>query len=398
MTTETLRYTRVAVALHWLIALAILGNIFGGWIIEDAPLEIRFDLYQLHKTMGLTILFLTLARIGWRLMNPAPALPVGMKPWERFTAQATHIGFYALMLAMPLSGWAMVSTSVTGVPTMLFNVLAFPHLPISDSKPLEEALKSVHSALAWATLGLLSLHIGAALKHHLINRDGVLARMVPFLDKAAQIALGARPKARGAAIVVFGVAGSLAALLIIPHLGSNAATREIAVSGAANWVVDAGDSHIRVSGFHAGDAFAAEFSNWSADIRFDVTALETASARVTVDAGSASTGNAYYDNTLKESGWLAPSDFPDLVFETADIVTSGENGYAANGSLTIKAMTGDVTLPFVLTDQDDGSVLMEGKTQISRLAFGVGSGADPSAEWVSDELTIDVRVRARRAE
>lgn len=179
-------YNAIAKILHWLMAITIIALIIAGKVMTDLSSSdpMKFQLYQLHKSAGLTILLLTLTRIGWRLLYTPPALPASMPAWERYAAGSTHLAFYLLMLAIPLSGWVMTSTSSSGVPTLWFNIFEVPALPgLTGSEEMEDihdAAEETHEFLANMTILLLLLHIGAALKHHFWNRDDVLKRMLPF--------------------------------------------------------------------------------------------------------------------------------------------------------------------------------------------------------------------------
>ena len=186
------RYTSVAVILHWLIALLILGQIAGGLFmvkLGDNALSLKFQIYQWHKSFGILILTLSLLRLAWRLFHRPPALPGNMSGFEKFAARSTHVGFYFLMIGMPLLGWAVVSASpyAASVPTYLFGVIPWPHLSIfegfADRQALTDRLAGLHEFFAFAILGLFALHVGAALKHHFIIKDGVLTRMVPFITR-----------------------------------------------------------------------------------------------------------------------------------------------------------------------------------------------------------------------
>lgn len=182
------RYDAVAIGLHWLIALAILGNLGLGLYMVDLPLAdpAKFDLYQIHKSLGVTVFALSAARLGWRLAHPPPA-PLPAPRAERLAAQAAHWAFYALMIGLPVTGWLMVSASPWNVPTFVWGGIELPHLPAlaelaPDAKPAAEALwKQVHWGGVLAFGALLALHVGAALRHHFILRDRTLARMTPFL-------------------------------------------------------------------------------------------------------------------------------------------------------------------------------------------------------------------------
>jgi len=182
---QTSRYSRVAIWLHWMIALLIIGQLVGGKIMHIMdPSSLKFELYQYHKSFGIMILLLSVLRLVWRLAHKPPALPETMKPWERRVAGLSHKAFYALMIGIPLSGWAMVSASTFGLKTKLFKAVPWPHIPgIPQSESLETQLKQAHELLAILVFVLLLLHIGAALKHHFKDKDDVLTRMVPRLKQ-----------------------------------------------------------------------------------------------------------------------------------------------------------------------------------------------------------------------
>ena len=181
----TARYTPVAITLHWIIAVLILGQIAGGLYMSNLPEgdPALYDLFQLHKSFGVVILLLSLGRLGWRLTHPAPALPEGMKPWEKTVAAATHWIFYGLMIGVPVLGWAVVSASPLQFPTVVFDLVPWPHLPLPHSGEVAGVFSELHEIAAFATLGLFVLHVGAALKHHIKDKDDVLTRMVPFLKR-----------------------------------------------------------------------------------------------------------------------------------------------------------------------------------------------------------------------
>lgn len=184
MTKALQRYHSVAKLLHWVMALVIIAMLAIGWIMTDEDLvtgSLRFALYQWHKSLGITILALSLVRLGWRFYRPPPSLPITMRPWEKFIAATTHWLFYGLMIGMPLTGWLLSSASP--FKTVLFGVLPLPNLPFvaeaANRQQLGEVFSETHETLALVLAGLIVLHIGAAWKHHLFNRDDVLLRMAP---------------------------------------------------------------------------------------------------------------------------------------------------------------------------------------------------------------------------
>lgn len=182
-------YTKVAIFLHWLIGLSIIGMLVMGLLLEDIPDDYKFMAYQLHKSFGLSILVLSFVRLFWRLGHKAPPLPAHMSKLEVIAAQLTHTALYIMMIGLPLSGWALVSSAPPpyDFPTRWFGLFEWPHLPvlseIENKKEVSHSFGEVHETLAWITITLLGLHIGGALKHHFVDKDNVLTRMLPCLKK-----------------------------------------------------------------------------------------------------------------------------------------------------------------------------------------------------------------------
>lgn len=184
-----IRYGLVALSLHWLIALAVIGLFAVGKIMTDMkPSLTQFELYQLHKSFGIAVLVLTAVRLGWRAVNPQPSLPPSMPQWQRLAAKATHWAFYGFLLATPLAGWALVSASSLNIPTVLFGVVPLPHIEAISASPDKQALESLfedlHGLFANAMAALFAAHVGAALYHHLRLRDSVLLKMLPVSGAA----------------------------------------------------------------------------------------------------------------------------------------------------------------------------------------------------------------------
>lgn len=180
-------YSRVAILLHWTIAALIITVLTLGLIMSQegwVPDPVRFSLYQWHKSIGITILLLSLVRLWWRLQHTPPAMPAGMKRYEQLAARITHGAFYVLMIGLPIGGWLIVSASTLGIPTLLYGFLPWPHLPMPENMELRKAIgdtaKEAHETGAYLLMALLALHIGVALKHHFWNKDEVLLRMAPF--------------------------------------------------------------------------------------------------------------------------------------------------------------------------------------------------------------------------
>ncbi len=172
-------YTRTSIILHWLVAGLIITAFLLGLYMSDLALSPRrLQLYSYHKWLGIIILALVLMRVQWRATHrPAPEL-AGMPRLQMLGAQTAHPGLYALMLAVPLSGWIMSSAS--GFQVVLFGVLPLPNL-IAVDKPPDHVFKTLHEVFNYSLSGLVVVHVGAALHHNFIARDRTLSRMLPWL-------------------------------------------------------------------------------------------------------------------------------------------------------------------------------------------------------------------------
>jgi cytochrome b561 len=171
---STGRYTRTAIALHWVIALMIFSAFPLGVYMHDLPLSpTKLQLFSYHKWLGITILLAAAARLAWRVTHPAPAM-LDMPRWQQIAAHGTHHLLYLLLFAIPLSGWLM--SSAKGFQTVWFGLLPLPDL-VGKNKELGDLLKEVHEILNFGLLLLVGAHIAGALKHHFIERDDTLRRM-----------------------------------------------------------------------------------------------------------------------------------------------------------------------------------------------------------------------------
>lgn len=175
------RYTGVAIGLHWLMAALLVAGFALGWTMaamEFSPQKLR--MMSWHKWLGITLLGLVALRLLWRLTHPAPPLPATVPLWQRGAAHAVHFLLYLLMFAIPLSGW--LYSSASGVPVVYLGLWPLPDL-IGVDEDLADRLRSLHEWLNYTLLAAVAVHVGAALKHHLIERDDVLARMLPVVGR-----------------------------------------------------------------------------------------------------------------------------------------------------------------------------------------------------------------------
>lgn len=181
---STGRYTATAIALHWLMAVLILATFGVGLYMHDLPLSpTKLQIYSWHKWAGVTAFLLALVRIAWRASHRPPALPDAMPRWQQLAAHGGHALLYLLMVAIPLTGWLM--SSAKGFQTVYFGVLPIPDLLAKD-KELGDVLREVHETLNFLMIAVVAGHVGAALKHHFIDRDDILVRMAPHHPRKEQ--------------------------------------------------------------------------------------------------------------------------------------------------------------------------------------------------------------------
>jgi cytochrome b561/polyisoprenoid-binding protein YceI len=424
MKAERSRYSTVAIILHWTIAAAILFQISLGWRMEDAKGPAGFAIFQLHKSIGITILLLSLARLGWKLINPAPP-PLPDRPrWEHLASKIVHTAFYVIMIGLPLTGWVLVSTSRIQVPTLLFGVVPWPHVPgLHDLPPgakgaWHEASEFGHHALVYLTLALLFLHLGAVAKHQFLDRDGIFARMAP----------GARPgwaEPRIWLVAMLALAALAGAKLYTPPLPAAAppapaasvapvefvapppapaieqAPPETNVTEAvaaepvpSQWVVQGGSS-LGFTATWSGRPIEGRFDKWDADILFSPDALADSRLRVTVDIASVATGDAQRDASLPSADWFGAAAHPKAVFVAKDFRQTGEGRYEARGTLDLRGVSKPVTLRFSLAIKGD-TATAKGEATIDRTRFGVGQGEWAATDQIAAPVKIDFALNARR--
>ena len=397
--TRSPRYSAVAIALHWAIAFGILFMIWLGWNMDG-----KESWFQFHKSVGITILILTVARIVWRLLNPPPSLPSDMKPWESKASHAVHLGFYALMVIMPLTGWLTASTSYDfDIPTVLYGLVSWPDIPgvgFLSNETAHGIIANIHSKLAYVLFALLALHVAGALKHEFGSEEGVLKRMLPGLfgktDRPS-------PPPHGF-LIAFGAAiGAFVLIAFVPQLfsGTSQSSAPVAASDSGdtqiepNWTVDYDQSSIAFTFTHEGQTYEGAFSDWTANIEFYEDQLDASAALVTVNTASATTPKKLYTDSLESAEWFGVSAFPEANVELTNFAET-EGGYTADATLSIKDSA--VTVPFAFTLEDgNGVTVMTGGTSVDRTPLDLGQTSDAGADYVSETVRIDVRVTASPA-
>lgn len=415
--------------LHWLIALALAGEIALGFAMpKDAS---GFTLYQLHKSIGITILVLSLARLGWRLTHKPPAPLEG--GWEGKLASLVHVLFYVFMIGTPLAGWALVSSDPINVPTVLFGVIPLPHLPIGEA--WNELAGESHEILGKVGLGLFVLHVAGALRHHFLLKDGLLSRMsfdkggmalgllalVALLGGGVFFGLGGSqeeehdhatdhaPQAEGSETALADdghdhvheedaeAANDEDAVEEETEAEEEVATEDVVATPEPagpppSWAIQPGGS-LRFSVTNSGAALNGSFTSWSGDITMDPDAPESAAITIRVDLASATLGDATQDSMLGGADFFNTSAFPQATWRSTSVRRVSGNRYEADGTLTLKGVSRPQRITFTL-DGSGSSRSVSGSATVDRNAFSVGVG--DSASNLGGSVTVNFAFDATR--
>ena len=423
---RTASYSAVAIALHWIIALCILGQIALGWRLHDiAPGPGRFAAFQLHKSIGITILLLSLARLAWRLVRPAPP-EIPMPRWQHVASRLVHGGLYAIMIGLPLTGWIMVSTSKLPIPTRLFGVVPWPTIPgLAGLSPATKAAlngagDAGHSLLVFVTIAMLVLHLGAVAKHQLVDRDRVFARMAPGAGPGwkeprlwivAALAVTAmlvghnivagstvgrhddeHRQAQPAPAPIPNVAPSLVATAAPPAAATPTPEKPDALP--PHWRMQ--DGKLRFATTWSGAAIAGGFSRWSPEIVFSPDDLEQSSLAVRIDITSISTGDSQRDAALPTADWFDTAAHPSAIFRSKQIRSTGGESYVAVGTLDLRGTRHSVSVPFTVRISNDIATA-QGAFTLDRTTFGVGQGDWSATDQIPAAVQVTFSIKAKAA-
>jgi len=385
--------------LHWLTALLILTAIPLGLIANQLPADAasmttKVQLFSAHKTLGLAAFLIGLARILWALTQRHPAPMHPNRRAELSLAAAIHWLLYISLVAVPLTGW-IHHAALAGFAPILW--------PFGQDLPFvakSETTATIFGAAHWVFTKLLAasilLHIAGALKHHFIDKDATLRRMLLGEAAPATPKHPARSKAPLAAALLAYLAGAGLTYAMLPSAPETAPGPVAAESAAAepatrgNWSVSEGSLGFSIN--QMGAAVEGSFASWTADISFDETASagKHGQVNVTIDMTSLNLGSV----TDQAKG---PEFFDTATHKTATFsadILPGPSGYTAQGNLTLHGMSHPVSLPFTLQITGD-TARMTGTTTLDRRDFGIGAGyADE--QTVGFTATVTVALTAKR--
>ena len=420
MSDQPVRYHRAAMTLHWLLAALLAFQFALGLRLESiAVLSDRFNAYQLHKSVGILILLFSSVRLVLRYIVPRP--PAADGGAKGLAAKLTHGLFYAVMIGGPLTGWAVVSTAKIKLPTVLFGILPWPHLPLGAA--MQEPAALAHSVLAWLLPALIALHL-AGVAWHWRQNDGVAQRMVPapvapsgaLLGGLSLLALAvvtgtvltppnwwhgiSDPPAAAPSVAAGAVqsapidAATPDPQATAPEPSSEPTSSETAAALSFDWQI-LPSSRLGFSTSYAGTAINGSFGNWRADIHFDPANPGQARINATIVLSSARSGDAERDDTLKGPSFFDVASQPTARFVASGFQHAGKDRYTAAGTLTLNGVSRPVRLTFTLVIAGD-KARASGTASLSRLAYRIGRDEWEATDQIPDPVGIAFTINAVR--
>ena len=408
------RYHGAIILLHWVMAIAITLMLMTGITMVYIELEKswQFQLYQWHKSGGILLMMALAVRIALRIITAIPPLPAHFSKVEQMAAKLGHLGLYLIMATMVFSGWTMVSSSAYGLPTVVFGWFEWPHIAgIQANQTVERLSKDVHFFSAIA-LGLLLVgHVGAVIKHYIIDRENLLTRMWWRRES--------KPQTATSSFKVFLLAVSTVVFIVVIFRFTIFSPSQSPLSTASNtssvtapntaitahssydFIVDTSRSQVSFSGTHIDNPFTGVFNEWRARLHFNPDALSQSHIHATFVTDSVNTGNAMYDGTLPGSDWFASDSYPQAIF-TSDTIAANRNttnqqdSYRVSGMLTLRNISKPLTFDMHIHSLNATAMQFNATFTIDRLAYEIGKSSDPDADWVSRNIDVQLEIQADR--
>lgn len=436
------RYNGIAKGFHWVSALIVLGLLPLGFYMTSIKFSpLMTDLYAWHKSFGTLLLFIVALRIVWRFAKGTPPHLESHARWEVALAKLVHVLLYIGLIGMPVSGWLM--TSFGQFPHAFFGFNIPPITPKNQS--LYHLMGDLHEIFAYALIGGILLHAAGAIKHHIIDKDITLKRMLPetapksgaiivvfvllvsmslsagfYVKKAVK---KAQYKESGTVAVASVSEAETAEDVTIPagsevhvhedgttHIHhshdenhdqaqQNTAAPDDAVQGndIQSWAIVTEESAVGFDATTEGAAFSGNFNEFSGRIDFDPENLAQSRAEITVNIASVSTGGESRDGYMMDAAWLNEDKFPTAQFVSEDFTKTDDNAYEAAGTLTLRGVSLPVVFPFTLDISGEGAdrvAKAAGAFTINRLDYGVGEGDWADEKTASHAIKITVAITA----
>ncbi len=399
-------YGSVTKTFHWLTALLIFTALPLGWIANDLAHAIynpsvptteediarATRLFSLHKTVGVSVFFVSLARILWALTQTKPGLLNAENKPEAFAAETVHWLLYGSLVLVPLTGWLHHAATEGFAPILWPFGQNLPFIP--KSAFVSEITAGLHWLFILVLAGSLVLHIAGALKHHVVDNDGTLRRMLPGRSDAPE-----PPAQHHSAVPAFAALAVWCAVLtggwyigvFADHSSASTDTAEL-TEVQSDWQVQDGSLSFTIT--QLGSPVSGNFADWTAAITFEEQAEPGLAGSVDVTIAITSLSLGTVTDQAMGPDFFDGGQFPTAQFK-ADIYKT-DAGYEARGPLTIRDKSMDVVLPFELDVQDDLAT-MSGGLELNRLDFDVGKSM-PAEDSLAFAVAVSVELTAKRGE
>ena len=394
------RYHFFAQLLHWLVVALILGQ----WLLAEAAETvdsrvITLALTALHKSIGMSVLLIVTVRLIYRLFSRQPAYPQAMPAWQQSAADWMHYALYALIFALPLSGW--LGSSASAYPVSWFNLFSFPNL-VKPDEALKDFFFNIHE-WSWRLLCLLVLiHVAAALKHQFINRDMVLVQMSGKVSVLA-------------GIFTFSVIAILTYSqlqkdneiepAIEPGLGILKGANNVSSKSKSGleqdpnlaiepWPIDYTNSYIQFTAEQAGARFTGRFNQWQTKILFDPDKITEGSIETKIELASVDSQDQERDETLATNEFFATLSFPVAIFRASEFeVDAVTKKIRSRSTLEIKGQSFPIDFEFEITESSSSKTLV-GHARLDRLRMMIGTGEWLDTTWIGQYVDVQVEVES----
>jgi cytochrome b561 len=404
---ESRKYNAISQLFHWLMAFLIFGMLIAGFFMTGMEYGAsKFTLYGYHKSFGTLVLILVVLRFIWKKIC-SPVLPlITYKSWEKHLSRAAHFLLYLLMFIMPASGWLM--SSAGGFDYSFFG-MAMPKL-IDKNESLFLLFREIHEYSAILLLILISAHFLGAAKHHILDKDITLKRMLPE-KSAARFAFLALLAGGAGLLFSYYFMGQYLILNIQKQSLKNE-QKSIEVSEltqisaeddlAPEWMINPDESKIIFKLGVYGDVFSGEFREFKGAINFDPENLVKSRAIIEVPIASVKSDSSERDTYILMPAWLNADDFPLARFVSKSFKKLEADKYSVSAELTLKGVTHEIEMPFHVrfyTDEENKQyALMQGAFSFDRTQYNIGNGEWAAPDTVGHQIDINVTVQAQKAQ
>ena len=353
---------------HWTTAALVFVQLAIGWMAVSWRLSpTKAHLYVWHKSIGMLLLVLVALRLLWRFANATPALPPDIPGWQCRLARASYVMLYAILIAMPLTGWILKSAA--NVPVRIFWIISLPSIA-APSKSTASFAALAHITMFAALMALLVIHIMAALRHHFFSRNDVLIRMLPAFRRSTVRSL------------------ALAATLVFIAFPRTAQ--------ATDWTIERGASRLEFLVTFESAPAVGVFRQFDTHVYLEPGRPHESRLDVKIATASADMMSPGFNTVIRTRDWFDCEHFPYAEFRSIEVRRVGADSYVAKGTLSLKGVSRTIEVPFVWNETVNGAAL-RGELTVKRGHFRIGTGEWTGSDVVGADVTIRFAVQLRKA-